>query len=94
MNSSELRLFLRQDGSFRDDPGSALDKPFEAIIIKTSAETFVFSGQSRSTARRALDNVRLARAGNGTPRDQRCHAAILADKGAVALIVFAKKIEP
>ena len=43
MNASELKLFLRHDGSFRDDPGSPLDKPFETITINTSSETFVFT---------------------------------------------------
>jgi hypothetical protein len=96
MNASELKLFLRHDGSFRDDPGSPLDRPHATITINTSSETFVFNGNGHSTPRRALDSVRLARAGHGTatPRDKRCHAAILADKGAVALIVFARKIEP
>lgn len=92
MVSSELKVFLRHDGSLRDDPGSLLDRPHETITINTSSETFVFNGQGHGTARRALDSVRLARAGQGTatPKDKRCHAAILADKGAVALIVFAK----
>ena len=93
MNSRELRLFLRHDGSFREDPGPQLDKPYETITINTSSEAFVFKGNNHATARRALGNVRLARAGKGTPRDKRCHEAILADRGAVALIVFAKKIE-
>ena len=93
MNPSGLRLFLRHDGSLRDDPGSPLDKPFETITINTSSETFVFSGNGHSTARAALGNVRLARANHGTARDTRCHAAILADRGAVALIVFSRKIE-
>ena len=96
MNANEMKVFLRHDGSLRDDPGSPLDKPYETMTINTSSETFVFSGQGHGTARRALDNVRLARAGHGTatPRDKRCHAAILADKGAIALIVFAKKDQP
>ena len=94
MMADEMRVFLRQDGSFRDDPGPPLDKPYETITINTSSETFVFSGNGHSTARRALDNVRLARQGQGNPRDKRCHAAILADKGAVALVVFARRIEP
>jgi hypothetical protein len=72
MNSSELRLLLRHDGSFRDDPGPQLDKPYETITINTSSETFVFTGNGHSTPRRALGSVRLARAGNGTPRDKRC----------------------
>jgi hypothetical protein len=93
MNANELKLFLRHDGSFRDDPGSPLDKPFETITINTSSEAFVFSGNGHSTPRKALDNVRLARPGQGTSRDRLCHAAILADKGAVALIVFAKKVD-
>lgn len=91
MNSSELRLFLRHDGSFRDDPGAPLDRPYETITINTTSETFVFNGNGNSTPRRALDNVRLAR-GKGTTRDERCHAAITADKGAVALIVFPTRI--
>jgi hypothetical protein len=94
MKSNEMRVFLRQDGSLRDDPGPPLDKPYETITINTSSETFVFTGHSDATARRALDYVRLARGNHGTPRYKRCHAAILSDKGAVALIVFAKKVEP
>jgi hypothetical protein len=93
MDANEVKLFLRHDGSFRDDPGSPLDKPYDTITINTSSETFVFSGNGHSTARRALDNVRLAHGNHGSPRDQRCHAAIQADKGAVAFIVFAKKVE-
>jgi hypothetical protein len=41
MNANELKVFLRHDGSFRDDPGSPLDKPFETITIDTSSETFL-----------------------------------------------------
>ena len=60
--ADEMRVFLRQDSTVRDDPGSPLDKPFETITINTSSETFVFKGNGNSTARVALSNVRLARA--------------------------------
>jgi hypothetical protein len=96
MSANETRVFLRQDGSIRNDPGAPLDQPYETITINTSSETFVFIGRGDAPARRALDYVRLAHAkhGTATPRDKRCHAAILADKGALALIVFTKKIDP
>ena len=64
-------------------------QPYETITIKTSSEDFVFQGKS-DTAPGALDYIRLAHAkhGTATPKDKKCHAAIKADGGAMAHIVF------
>ncbi|WP_192182599.1 hypothetical protein [Mesorhizobium amorphae] len=89
MSANEMRVFLRHDGSIRNDPGPPLNKLYESITIKTSSEEYVFNGRS-DTARGALDYIRLAHAkhGTATSKDKACHAAIKADKGAVAHIVF------
>jgi hypothetical protein len=92
MDASELRVFLRKDCSIQDDPGARLNLPYETVTINTSSEPFVFTGNGNASARSALDSVRLARGPQGTPRYKRCHDAIAADTGAVALVAFAKKI--
>lgn len=60
-DANEMKVFPRQDGSIRDDPGPPLDKPYETITISTSPDTepFVFKGRS-DTARTALAYIRLA----------------------------------
>ena len=86
-----MKVFLRQDGSIRDDPGPPLDKPYETITISTSPDTepFVFKGRS-DTARTALAYIRLAHKKHrtATAKDKACHAAIDANRGAGADVVF------
>ncbi|TIL27431.1 hypothetical protein [Mesorhizobium sp.] len=71
----------------RNDPGPPLNKPYETITIVTSSETFVFTGEG-NTARGKLD---IVRGGKATPKDKRCYAAIKADGGAKAAIMFTAK---
>ena len=87
---NEMKVLLRGDVTLRNDPGPPLNKKYGRITVRTSREEFVFVGEG-DTARGALGYIQRAYSGSGaSDKLKRCHAAVKADRGGAADIVFAE----
>ncbi|MCF6126250.1 hypothetical protein EN904_05200 [Mesorhizobium sp. M7A.F.Ca.CA.001.07.2.1] len=85
----EMKVLLRKNVDFRDDPGPPLDRRYETVTVHTSREPFVFVGEG-DTARHVFDYIRRAHSKSGSSKKLRdCHAAVKADGGARSDVVFA-----